>query len=99
MRSTAFTSGAGVLVGSGAVVGVGAGPTFGGGDVGADVGVSGSDADSQANTKNIVDSAAIATLAMLLVNVLRIGVFVEFIGRGCRWIVSCGHCLERRFGG
>ena len=99
MRSTAFTSGAGVLVGSGAVVGVGAGPTFGGGDVGADVGVSGSDADSQANTKNIVDSAAIAPLAMLLERVLRIGSFVMFIGIFPRWVVSGGHCLERRFGG
>ena len=86
-----------MLVGSGAVVAVGAGPTLGGGEVGAGVGVSGS--DSQANTKNIVDSAAMATQAMPFVNVLRIGLFVGFIGLGPRRVVSCGHCLERRFGG
>ncbi len=86
-----------MLVGSGAVLAVGAGPTFGGGDVGADVGASRS--DSQANTRNIVNSAAIATLAMFLERVLRIGSFVMFIGLFPRWVVSGGHCLERRFGG
>ena len=56
-----------MLVGSGAVVAVGPGTAVGGGDVGSGAGVSGSGADSHANTKNIVDSVATAAPAMPLV--------------------------------
>lgn len=96
--STALTCGAGVLVGSGAVVAVGAGAAVGeGDDVGAGVGVSVS--DSQANTRNIADSAAMATREMVLEGILRISEFVMIIGLFPRWVVSGGHFLKRCFGG
>ena len=92
-RSTAFTCGAGVLVGSGAMVAVGASATVGDG-----VGASGSCADSQANIKNIVDSAAIATPAMFDDRFLGIRVVEIFTGLDSRCSVSCGHCFEGGFG-
>ena len=91
--STAFTCGGGVLVGSGAMVAVGAGAT-----VGVGVGGSGCCADSQANTKNIDDSAAIAMPAMFTDRFLGIRVIEIFTGLGSRCSVSCGHCFERGFG-
>ena len=81
---TALTCGAGVLVGSGSVVAVGAGVAVGGGeDVGTGVGVSVS--DSQAKTRNIVDSAAMATHEMILDGILGISEFVMIIGLFPRW--------------
>ena len=93
--STAFTCGAGVLVGSGAIVAVGTGATAG---VVTGVGGSGCCADSQANTKNIDDSAAIAMPAMFTDRFLGIRVIEIFTGLGSRCSVSCGHCFERGFG-
>ena len=94
--STALTCSAGVLVGSGAVVAVGARVAVGGGDdVGTGVGASGS--DSQANTRNIADSAAMVTHEMILDGILRISEFVMIIGLFPRWVASGGHFLECRF--
>ncbi len=58
------------------------GTAVGGDDVGvgAGVGVSGAEADSQANTSSIVDRAAIVTVTMLLEIIFGIGSFERFIG-------------------
>lgn len=96
--STALTCGAGVLVGSGSVVAVGARVAVGvGDDMGTGVGVSGS--DSQADTRNIADIAAMATHEMILEGILRISEFVMIIGLFPRWVVLDGHFLECCFGG
>ena len=96
--STALTCGAGVSVGSGAMVAVGAGTTVCGGDeVGTLAGVS--CADSQANTRNIADNAAMAAHEMVLEGILRISDFVMIIGLFPRCVLSGGHFLERGFGG
>ena len=83
-----------MLVGSGAMVAVGTGAT-----VGAGVGGSGCCADSQANTNNIDDNPAIAAPAMFADMFLGIRVVEIFTGLASRCLVSCGHCLERGFGG